>query len=86
MSLRDSLKVKVTQAEQAAALLDKTADYAPQNVMGFYVKALCQGGKTYELQINPADAGYNTLLSGFTNLVAKARAAAQALLTAMGVQ
>ena len=86
MSLRDALKAKMTQAEQAAALLDKTSDYDGTKIMGFYVRALGPGGKTYEFQVNAGDPLFDKLSAGFGNLMDKERTAARALLTAMGVQ
>lgn len=86
MSLRDAVKLKMTQAEGAAALLDKSADYDSTKVMGFFIKALGPGGKTYEMQINPGEPAFNALLTGFTNMLTRHRADAQAILTAVGVE
>ena len=86
MSLRDAVKLKMGQADEAAALLDKTADYDSTKVMGFFIKALGPGGKTYDMQINLGEPAFNALLTGFTNMLTKRRTDAQAILTAMGVQ
>lgn len=85
MSLREAVKVKMMQVETAAADLDKVADYDEGKVIGFYLKALAPGGKTYEFQINGNDAAFAPLLAGFTKLVQKHSADARATLAAVGL-
>lgn len=85
MSFAAAARLKMTQLEQEGALLDRTADYDATKIMGFFVRALGPGGKTYELQINPADPGYQPLLNAFGNLLAKRKDEAQKALNAAGV-
>lgn len=85
MSLREAAKVKMMQVEAAAADLDKIADYDEAKVIGFHLRALGPGGKTYEFQINGNDATFAQLQAGFTKLVEKHRADAKALLATVGL-
>lgn len=85
MSLRDSVRAKMMEAEGAAVDLDVWADYDDGKVIGVYLKALCPGGKTYSFQINGNDPEFQSLVAVFTKVIEKRREDARAVLKTVGL-
>lgn len=83
MSLAAAARAKMLEIEQDAGFLDRTADYDADKIVGFFVKALGPGGKTFDLQINATDPEYRALMDCFDAVLTKRRLAARATVSAV---
>ncbi len=79
-------KTELKDAQAALTYLSDTSLYNSADVASFTVTARLAGSRRpATLVLTPGDAGFSTLLTGFSNKIAAKRAQAQALLTSLEV-